>query len=356
MSQDHTNSPPIAITMGDPAGIGPEIIARAWPALAGTGQRFVVIGSAACLRRDIDLAGVDLKVVEVDSLDDVGEVGTDAIACFSTGPPEAAEVRPGQIDPVAGRAAFEYLSMAMDLTLAGRVAAIVTCPIHKTAMLQAGINFPGHTEILADRCGVSDFAMMLYIPDGQAVGGEIGLGVVHTTLHQSLRSALDDLSTANILSKIKLAHEFAATSLRQLGVTRAPRIAVAALNPHAGESGHFGREEIETIAPAVDFARQQGIDCHGPLPCDTLMGRAVAGEFDIVVAMYHDQGHIALKLLGMHKAVNVTLGLPIVRTSVAHGTAFEIAGTGAADCTSLLQAVKVAGRLVRQTTMHCSNQ
>ncbi|MGI9517916.1 MAG: 4-hydroxythreonine-4-phosphate dehydrogenase PdxA [Pirellulaceae bacterium] len=357
MSEENTNPSLIAITMGDPAGIGPEIIAKAWSQMALDDEhRFVVVGCGNCLRRAIRQLGLDLDVSDVDSPEHAREVNSTAIPCYSTGPAQAADVVPGEIDAVAGRAAFEYLSAAIEATRAGQTDAIVTCPIHKTAMLQAGYNMPGHTEILAERCGVSDFAMMLYIPAGQQVGAEIGLGVVHTTLHQSLRSALDELSASGILSKIKLAHEFASASLQQLGMVRRPRIAVAALNPHAGEAGHFGKEEIEIIAPAVELARNLDIDCRGPLPCDTLMGRAVAGEFDMVVAMYHDQGHIALKLLGMHKAVNVTLGLPIIRTSVAHGTAFEIAGTGNADCTSLLRAIDVAKRLVDQAAVRCSNQ
>ena len=233
------------------------------------------------------------------------------------------------------------------MALDGRIEAIVTAPISKAAIHAAGRMFPGHTEILASRCDVQDFAMMLYIPSGQEVGGEIGLGVVHTTLHQSLRSALDDLSTEGIRDKIGLASAFARSLLCARGIERVPRIGVAALNPHAGEDGLFGDEEATTIVPAVHQAIGDGIQCSGPHPCDTLMARAAAGEFDMVVAMFHDQGHIALKLLGMHKSVNVTLGLPIIRTSVAHGTAFDIAGSGTADPGSLIRAVGVAAQLAR---------
>lgn len=347
--KDPNKKPLIALTMGDPAGIGPEIIASGWKHFAADDDfRYVVFGQAAYLRRAVEQMELDIKVEEIFDIDRAHDTIPHHIVVLTTGVGGANDIKPGKVDRVAGNAAFEYITTAITTTLEQKTDAIVTAPINKEAIQLAGHDFPGHTEILAERCGVQDFAMMLYIPEGQDVGGEIGLGVVHTTLHQSLRSALDDLSTDNILGKCRLAHEFADRSLKQLGIDRAPRIAVAALNPHAGENGLFGNEEIDIIAPAVALANRQGIGCVGPLPCDTLMGRAVAGEFDMVVAMYHDQGHIALKLLGMHKAVNVTLGLPIIRTSVAHGTAFEIAGKGEADCTSLLRAIDVAKRLVRQ--------
>lgn len=339
--------------MGDPAGIGPEIIARGWTEMVGSNEfQFVVFGNPQRMRGAIETMSLDLQVRELADPGDAGRTATPPDAApllvIPTGPHAAAEVVPGQVSALAGRAAFDYLDAAIHATLQGDCAAIVTAPINKESIRMAGVAFPGHTEILAARCGVLNFAMMLYIPEGQQVGGEIGLGVVHTTLHQSLRSALDDLSVDSILANCHLANDFANASLSYLGLTRPARIAVAALNPHAGENGLFGDEESRIIAPAVRQAQQMGIDCCGPLSCDTLMGRAVRGEFDMVVAMYHDQGHIALKLLGMHKAVNVTLGLPIVRTSVAHGTAFEIAGKGSADPTSLLRAVAVAERLVAQ--------
>ncbi|HEV3002809.1 MAG TPA: 4-hydroxythreonine-4-phosphate dehydrogenase PdxA, partial [Pirellulales bacterium] len=200
--------------------------------------------------------------------------------------------------------------------------------------------YPGHTELLAELCGVNDFAMMLYLAQDEQVRGPAGLGVVHVTLHNSLRQVFQQLSTENILSKIRLAH-LAMRGLKQ----SAPRIGVCALNPHAGEEGLFGDEEQKLIAPAVEQARAEGIDADGPHPADTLMVRARAGEFDGVVAMYHDQGHIALKLLGFHRAVNITLGLPIVRTSVAHGTAFDLAWRGTAESSSMVEAIRVASQL-----------
>ncbi len=252
-----------------------------------------------------------------------------------------AGVRPGVVDARAGGAAAAWLVAAIDLALAGRVDAIVTLPLHKESLHRAGVPHPGHTEILAERCGVPDHAMMLYLPP-EATGAD-GLGVIHATLHVALRRVFDLLTVDSVLGKIHLAD----AALRPLTGGRAPRVAVAGLNPHAGENGLFGTEEIEIIAPAVARARRDGVDVVGPIAADTLFGRAVGGEFDAVVAMYHDQGHVALKTIGFDRAVNVTLGLPIVRTSVAHGTAFDIAWRGrAVDTSSLIAAVRVAARIV----------
>ena len=352
--------PVIGFTMGDPAGIGPEILMAGWSSITSDEHyQYVVFGDVACLRRAASWNDRDVIVQPLDwPREGFKELSAEAdpssqhvMRVIPCGPSEAASAPLGQVSAVAGESAFAYLEAAIKATQTGTIDAIVTAPLNKESIRMAGKQFPGHTEILAERCGVQEFAMMLYIPEGQDVGGEMGTGVVHTTLHQSLRQALDELSSEQILSKCKLAHQFANACLQSQGLRRAPRIAVAALNPHAGENGLFGDEETRIIAPAIAQARQLGIDCQGPLSCDTLMGRAVAGEFDMVVAMYHDQGHIALKLLGMHKAVNVTLGLPIIRTSVAHGTAFEIAGTGQADPTSLFRAIEVAKRLVHQNLL-----
>jgi 4-hydroxythreonine-4-phosphate dehydrogenase len=348
---DIPRKPVIALTMGDPAGIGPEIIVRCWPTLGQDQQfRYVVFGRPAWLQRNVAQTGTAIRIASISAVSDIDSLDPGCLPVIPAGSAEADEVTPGQIQAVAGRAAFDFIEAAIRATRSGQTEAIVTAPIHKQAMRLAGLDFPGHTEILADRCGVTDFAMMLFIPAGLQVGGDIGLGVVHTTLHQSLRSAIDDLSTEKILSTCRLAYEFAEALLRHQGLSRRPRLAVAALNPHAGENGLFGTEESQVVAPAVALARESGMQCGGPFSCDTLMGRAAAGEFDMVVALYHDQGHIALKLLGMHKAVNVTLGLPLIRTSVAHGTAFEIAGKGQADPASLLRAVEVARQLVQQQT------
>lgn len=263
------------------------------------------------------------------------------IPCLEATEEDVADIAPGLVDPRAGRAAYDYLITAVDLALSGRIDAITTLPLHKEALRAGGVMHPGHTEILAERCGVADHAMMLYI--GPPVGaGDTGLGVVHTTLHVPLRSVFDLLTVEAVESKILLADR----AIRPLTEGRAPRVAVAALNPHGGEGGLFGDEEERIIAPAIARAVESGINAIGPIACDTLFVRAIAGEFDAVVAMYHDQGHVALKTIGFDRAVNVTLGLPIIRTSVAHGTAFDIAWQGRAETSSLIEAVRVAARLV----------
>jgi 4-hydroxythreonine-4-phosphate dehydrogenase len=207
----------------------------------------------------------------------------------------------------------------------------VTAPLHKEGLRAAGLSYPGHTEILAERCGVKAFAMVLAVE---------GLAVAHVTLHMALRDVFGNLSTDAIVEKAELLHDLLGKLLR-----RRPRLGIAALNPHASDGGLFGDEEERIIAPAVEAARAAGLDATGPWPTDTLFVRAKAGEFDGVVAMYHDQGHIALKLMGMGRAVNISVGLPIVRTSVAHGTAYDIAGRGVADAGSLVEAARVAAAL-----------
>ncbi len=350
------NLPLIGLTMGDVAGIGPEVIIRGWlnPALHAL-ARPLVIGDPAVLRRGLKVVteshGMDLQVV--DAPEDAQPTRT-VIPCLpvrgSFG--DLQDVRPGKIDRRAGRAAYEFLTTAIDLALARRIDAITTLPLNKQALHEAGVDHPGHTEILAERCRVPDHAMMLYLEnDPRSPGGldsldhsgSPGLGVVHVTLHVSLRRVFDLLTRDSILSKIRLVDR---AMLPFTGGSR-PRIAVTSLNPHAGEDGLFGDEERTLIRPAVDEARREGLDATGPLPNDTLFYHALNGAYDAVVAMYHDQGHIALKTVGFRRAVNVTLGLPIVRTSVAHGTAYDIAWQGRADASSLIAAVRVAARMVR---------
>jgi len=254
------------------------------------------------------------------------------------------DVAPGTIDARSGQAAYEAVVAGARLALAGRLDAITTAPLHKEALNLAGHPYPGHTELLAEMCGVGDYAMMLYLAPGEQVRGRDGLAAVHVTLHTALENVFAELSEEGVLAKARLADRF----MTKLSGRR-PRIGVCALNPHGGEGGLFGRQERAIIAPAVERGRAEGLQLEGPLPADTLMIRARDGEFDAVVAMYHDQGHIALKLMGMHRAVNVTLGLPIIRTSVAHGTAFDLAWQGRAEVTSLIEAIRVAGRLARSS-------
>jgi 4-hydroxythreonine-4-phosphate dehydrogenase len=333
--------PLVALTLGDVAGVGPEVIARAWgDSPLRTLARPFVVGSRIILDRALDRVGVRATVQEI-TCPEEATPSARVIPCLEATEQDVASVPPGRIDPRAGRAAYDYLVTATDLALGGRVDAITTLPLNKEALHAAGIHHPGHTEILAEHCGVTDHAMMLYL--GPPVGADdVGLGVLHVTLHVALRRVFDLLTEGAIEAKIALADN----ALRPLTGGRAPRVAVAALNPHAGEGGLFGDEEIRIIAPAVARARQAGIDASGPIACDTLFVRALAGEFEAVVAMYHDQGHVALKTLGFDRAVNVTLGLSIVRTSVAHGTAYDIAWRGVAETSNLIEAVRVAARLV----------
>ncbi|HEY7428797.1 MAG TPA: 4-hydroxythreonine-4-phosphate dehydrogenase PdxA, partial [Gemmataceae bacterium] len=242
-------------------------------------------------------------------------------------------VEPGLVSAVAGRAAYDFLCRAIDWTLAGDADGIVTAPLHKEGLHAAGLPYPGHTEILAERTGVKEFAMVLAVGD---------LAVAHVTLHMALRDVFRCLTPAAVLEKAHLLDRLLTRLLN-----RRPRLGVAALNPHASDGGLFGDEEATIIAPAVRAAREQGLDASGPWPCDTLFVRARHGAFDGIVAMYHDQGHIALKLLGEGRAVNISAGLPIVRTSVAHGTAYDIAGRGIADAGSLIEATRVAALLAR---------
>jgi len=334
--------PRIAITMGDPTGVGPEVIVGAWHhAELHDLAAPVVFGDPVILQRAADLLQSPIKVKQVDTLDAV-PAPTDVLPCLPVVDPSCRAAPVRQIDARGGQAAYDALRAAARAALADQVDAIVTAPLHKAALWAAGHHYPGHTELLAEICGVDDFAMMLYLAHGGPVRGPAGLGVIHVTLHMALADVFNHLSTAEVLRTIRLtSRTFSAIK------GSPPRVAVAALNPHAGEEGLFGTEEQSLIAPAVQAARESGITVEGPLPADTAMVRAAAGEFDAVVAMYHDQGHIALKLLGMHRAVNVTLGLPIVRTSVAHGTAFDLAWQGRAETSSMIEAVRVASLLAR---------
>ena len=339
--ETHDDRPLIALTMGDVAGVGPEVIARAWgdSPLRALSRPFV-IGSREILERALDRVGVRASVVSITRPEDAVP-SAQAIPCLEASDQDLSGVRPGIISAKAGRAAYDYLVAATDLALAGRIDAITTLPLNKEALHAGGVPHPGHTEILAERCKSPDHAMMLYLSPPSAAG-DAGLGVVHVTLHVALRSVFDLITEESVYSKILLADR----ALRPLTGGRAPRVAVAALNPHAGEGGLFGDEERRVIEPAVTRASRAGVIVTGPVAADTLFSRAIAGEFDAVVAMYHDQGHVALKTLGFDRAVNVTLGLPIVRTSVAHGTAYDIAWQGLAETSSLIEAVRVAARIV----------
>jgi 4-hydroxythreonine-4-phosphate dehydrogenase len=334
--------PLVALTLGDVAGIGPEVAVRA--ALdEGVRSRVrpLLVGHPEIVRRALRLltSTATLKVVREPA--NAGD--SDAVECWQVGSDDAVQVAEATVDARAGRAAYDCLIAAIDAALAGTIGAIVTAPLNKLALRAAGVGSPGHTEILAERCGVAQHAMLLHLPQGGPIRQEFGLSVAHVTLHTSIASVPGLLSREAIVGTARLVDGF----VRQLGAT-APRVGVCALNPHAGESGLFGDEESRWIAPAVAEACAAGLDARGPFPADTLFKRGVVDqEFDGIVAMYHDQGHIAFKLIGFERAVNVTLGLPIVRTSPSHGTAFDIAWRGIARAEGMIAAVTTAARLVR---------
>ncbi len=330
----------LAITQGDACGIGPETIARA-VALGATGPALVV-GDVGVMRRAVAQCGLMLPVAELDSPGDAALAPPDCIAVWQ--PPGLAALAPGlaslpmgQVQALAGRAAALCIEAAAGLALQGQVAGLVTAPIHKEALSAAGVAYPGHTEMLQAAAGGVPVRMMLANEE---------LRVVLVTIHVALRRALDLLDFDSVLQTLRISHR-SALAWGQ----KAPRIAVAGLNPHAGEGGLFGDEEIRFIAPAVAAARAEGIDARGPFAPDTVFMRARQapdhpGEFDLVVAMTHDHGLIPVKYLGVAHGVNVTLGLPFVRTSPDHGTAFDIAGSGRADPSSLVAALRMARRLI----------
>lgn len=366
--------PAIALTIGDVAGIGPEIVVRALhcPTVRAA-CRPIVIGHRDILRRAAAVCGLDEALDFVDGppittsadelrpfLDRQDAGSSSRILCINPAGDAALAAKPGLVSPAAGDAAFQYLTAAISLARRGIVAAIVTAPLNKAALHAAGHNFPGHTEILAQQCGVSDFAMMLHLPESRisplrqlvrncADGlqeASSGLSIAHVTLHTSIRSVPDLLSTDGVARKIRLMQGF----LKQIGCQR-QAIGVCALNPHGGEQGLFGTAESRVIEPAVQLFRGADGPVLGPIPADTLIRRAVAGEFDGVIAMYHDQGHIPVKLIGFDAAVNITLGLPIVRTSPTHGTAFDRAWDRnlPADAAGMIEAVLTAAKLSRQS-------
>jgi 4-hydroxythreonine-4-phosphate dehydrogenase len=324
--------PRLLITLGDVAGIGPEVIARAWPVLPEL-CRPVVVGDSLWLQRGLELSGISGRVAVIRHPDDA-EATPDHLPCIHGTTQDLSQVSPGRVTAEAGRAAYEFLLTAIYRTMDGEADGIVTAPLNKEGLHAAGLHYPGHTEILAKHTDTKHFAMVLY--------GD-GLAVAHVTLHMALRDVFAHLNSEAILERIQLLNDL----LPRL-IDRRPRIGVAALNPHASDGGLFGDEEARLIAPAVARAREAGMDASGPWPADTLFVRANKGEFDGIVAMYHDEGHIAMKLRSGMRCVNISAGLPIVRTSVAHGTAYDIAGKGIADAGSMVEAVRVAARLARR--------
>ncbi|MYZ43414.1 4-hydroxythreonine-4-phosphate dehydrogenase PdxA [Schauerella aestuarii] len=311
--------------MGDAAGIGPEIVVKCFA--QGLGAPAVVYGDVAAMRRAVALVGARLTVVPIATPHDLPQ-DANVIGVIQCGPALPAELPAGEVAASAGLVSYAAVCQAIDDAHAGHLRAIVTAPLNKASMHAAGVDFPGHTEILAARTHTADFAMML--------ANEV-LRVLLVTIHVPFVDVVKGITLDAEVRAIRLAD----TACRQMGIA-APRVAVAGLNPHAGENGKFGREDIDIIAPAIAHARTLGIDASGPWPGDTVFMRARQGEFDIVVAQYHDQGLIPVKYLGIDEGVNVTVGLPFVRTSVDHGTAFDIAWRGVADAASLKTAFDLA--------------
>ena len=324
--------PVVAVTMGDPAGVGAEVVVKAFDAVREY-ARPVVVGDASVMADAVRICGSDLEVRAVDSVEAGLEV-EDGIPVLDLDNVE--DIEYGVVREDYGRASLAYVETAIDLAIEGAVDAIATAPINKQATRLAGAEHAGHTGLLAARTGVEDYSMMLV---------EEPLRVTHVSTHVPLREACDLVTTESVGSIIDVTHG----ALRDLGIEE-PSIGVAGLNPHASDGGLMGTEDDAEIRPAVEAARERGLDVHGPESPDTVYVRAASGEFDCVVSMYHDQGHIPIKMLGFGSdgavsGVNVTIGLPIVRTSVDHGTAFDIAGEGVASETSMVDAVRIASRL-----------
>lgn len=323
--------PLLALTMGDVAGTGPEIIAKTalMPQIRAL-SRPLVVGEAGVMRQALDICGVEAEVRPVASPAEARfEPGT--IELIDLANIDLSRFERGRVDPMAGNAAYEYVCEATRLALAGEVEAIVTAPLNKESMNKAGHHYDGHTGLLRHLCDAPDATMMLVADK---------LRVAHVSTHVALREAIDRVRPERIVRVIELTHQ----ALVDMGIER-PSIAVAGLNPHAGEDGLFGDEESKYIVPALEQARGLGYNVSGPHPGDTIFFRTHQGEFDGSVAMYHDQGHVAAKMLGIWLGVNVSLGLPIIRTSVEHGTAFDKAGKGTADPRSMIEAIKLAAAM-----------
>jgi len=343
-----TTKPLIAVTMGDPAGIGPEVVAKA---LAGPGRPRgctpVVFGSADVLERTVRQLGLPAEVRRLSDVRETSNIRSPSVR------PEPVEGRSmatlvhvldidgtnsgdfpvGKVSAAAGDASMKYAIKAIELAMAGQVQAIVTAPINKESIHLAGYPDTGHQELLVRLSGAKEAATML-------MSGN--LRVVHLSTHKPLRDAVAYVTTDHVLSKLKLTD----ACFKRWGFPE-PRIALAALNPHASDGGLIGDEEARELAPAVRAAQDMGLNVRGPFPADSVFYHATRGEFDAVLALYHDQGHIAIKMYGFERSVSVTLGIPFIRTSVDHGTAFDIAGKGIADARSMQEAVKVAVKLAK---------
>jgi 4-phospho-D-threonate 3-dehydrogenase / 4-phospho-D-erythronate 3-dehydrogenase len=333
---EHAATPFVAVTMGDGAGVGPEVVVGALvePEIA-TLCRPVVIGDAQRLRAAAEILGVDAEIVTVESVEDA-VFAPRRVNVIDLGLLPA-DLPWGKLSPVAGHAAYEYIRVASELAMEGRVQAICTAPLNKEALHAGGHVFPGHTELLAHLTGTEEVSMMLNSPR---------IRVIHVTTHIGLIDAVAKIEPGLVERTVRRGHE----ALQRAGIP-APRIAVCGINPHAGENGLFGYgEEEEKIVPAIERLQADGIDARGPLPADTVFFVAGRGDYDLVVAMYHDQGHGPVKVLGIEAGVNITVGLPVIRTSVDHGTAFDIAGSGKVEVGSMVEALRQAAQMASSPT------
>lgn len=326
MNRSDPGSPVIAITLGDPSGVGPEVILKALGAMTEAERsEVVVVGTMSVLERARPIVGADFPLHKFGEPGEAGSVAVEHVEIAGLPLPF------GKLDPIGGEASFRYIERAVRLTEAGTFAGIVTAPINKEALNKAGHHYDGHTGMLAALTGSRASFMLL---------ASERLSAIHVSTHVSLRDAIGRATTERVLATIRAGN----THLKRLGLEK-PRIAVAGINPHCGENGLFGDEDVKSILPAVELARAEGIDVQGPISADTVYHRAYNGAFDLVVAEYHDQGHIPMKLIAFDTTVNVSLGLPIDRTSVDHGTAFDIAGTGKANHVNMLAAIAYARKL-----------
>jgi 4-hydroxythreonine-4-phosphate dehydrogenase len=328
------SSPVFALTMGDPAGIGPEIAIKALTSKRIGTIRIAIIGDLSVMEKTAKKTN---KKAFLNPVADIRNAAPNKVNVLDQNQLTWGDFKPGQVSAICGRAAYAYIIKAIDLAKQRIAAGVITNPINKEALKMAGINYPGHTEIFAHETGIKEYTMLFYLD---------GVGVAHVTTHCSLLDSIKLITKERVLSQIKLLN----LAMKQLGIKR-PRLAVGGLNPHAGENGLFGNEEIQHIIPAIEHARALGINAQGPYPPDTVFMRAFKGEFDGVASMLHDHGFVALKSRDFEHGVNITIGLPIIRTSVGHGTAFDKAGKGTASPESLITAIKAAERLYRNRKM-----
>lgn len=323
------------ITMGDPAGVGPEIIIKAMLDMSKFQAQYIVYGAKDILKYYAAMLNTNAEIVEINDVDDYQE---GVINVIDPAGLTMEEYEIGQLSAKCGDAAYKYIEKAITDANAGKTAGVVTAPLNKEALHMGGHNFDGHTEIFATLTNTKKYAMMFYGP----------LKIMHVSTHCSLREACDRVRYERVLDCIRMMDK----ALKDTGIEK-PHIAVAGLNPHAGEHGLFGTEEIDEVIPAVETAKKEGIDVSGPIPPDSLFGKVLNGLYDGAIAMYHDQGHIAAKINHMNDCVNCTIGLPIIRTSVDHGTAFDIAGRGIASGDNMIQSMLVAEEFLKGRQQAC---